>query len=68
MMFKIIAIAFLVLGTMLQPSVAQDLGPAVGTKAPDIGTPFDQSGQPRTIASLMGSKGVVLFFFRSTVW
>jgi hypothetical protein len=49
-------------------AMAQDLGPAVGTKAPDIGTPLDQAGKPRSIGSLMGDKGLVLFFFRSTVW
>lgn len=47
---------------------ADDLGPASGSKAPDIGTPLDQSGKPRTLASLMGDKGVVLFFFRSAAW
>ena len=68
-MLRTIAVAlFLAFGTMVQTAAAQDLGPAVGTKAPDIGMPLDQSGQPRTIASLMGSKGVVLFFFRSAVW
>ena len=47
---------------------AEDLGPAIGTKAPDIGTRLDQSGKPRAIASLMADRGVVLFFFRSAVW
>jgi peroxiredoxin len=45
-----------------------DLGPATGTKAPDIGTPLDQSGKPRSFASLMGDKGMVFFFFRSAAW
>ncbi len=45
-----------------------DLGPAVGTKMPDIGTPSDQTGTPRTMASLMGEKGVVFLFFRSAAW
>ena len=39
-----------------------------GTKAPDIGAPLDQNSKPRPLASLMGDKGLVLFFFRSTVW
>jgi peroxiredoxin len=47
---------------------ADDLGPAIGTRAPDIGTPFDQTGTPRSFTSLMGDKGVVLFFFRSAAW
>jgi peroxiredoxin len=47
---------------------ADDLGPPVGTKAPDIGTPLDQTGHPRTLADLTGSNGLVLFFFRSADW
>jgi peroxiredoxin len=45
-----------------------DLGPAVNAKAPDFGTPLDQTGKPRSLASLMGDKGLVLFFVRSVVW
>lgn len=45
-----------------------ELGPPTGTKAPAIGTPLDQSGKPRSIESLMGDKGLVLFFFRSADW
>jgi peroxiredoxin len=45
-----------------------DLGPPVGSPAPTIGTPPDQTGKPRTLASLMGDKGLVLFFFRSADW
>jgi hypothetical protein len=53
---------------MMQVAAADDLGPAVGTKAPDIGAPLEQSGKPRTLASLQGDKGTVLFFFRSAAW
>jgi peroxiredoxin len=45
-----------------------DLGPAINAKAPDIGTPRDQTGQPRALPSLMGEKGLVLLFFRSADW
>jgi peroxiredoxin len=45
-----------------------ELGPPVNSKAPDIGTPRDFTGQPRSLASLMGQKGLVLFFFRSADW
>ncbi|HEX3487550.1 MAG TPA: peroxiredoxin family protein [Micropepsaceae bacterium] len=45
-----------------------DLGPPVNTKVPDIGTPPDQTGTPRSLNSLMGEKGLVLFFFRSADW
>jgi peroxiredoxin len=47
---------------------AEELGPPIGGKAPDIGTPQDQTGKARTLQSLMGEKGVVLFFFRSASW
>jgi peroxiredoxin len=49
-------------------SFAEDLGPAVGTKAPDIGTRLDQSGKPRQLSDLMGRNGLVLMFFRSAEW
>jgi hypothetical protein len=67
-MLKKIALAILAIAVLVQTAAAQDLGPATGAKAPDIGMPLDQSGKPRAIASLMGDKGVVLFFFRSVVW
>ncbi|MES2294039.1 MAG: peroxiredoxin family protein [Pseudomonadota bacterium] len=47
---------------------AYDLGPATGTKVPSIGMPQDETGKPRALESLMGEKGVVLFFFRSAAW
>jgi len=64
-MAKWIVAMALVLAAISDGATAQDLGPAVGTKAPDIGTPSDQNGQPRTLASLMGAKGLVLLCFRS---
>ena len=45
-----------------------ELGPPVFAKAPDIGSPRDFTGTPRTLTSLMGEKGLVLFFFRSADW
>lgn len=47
---------------------AFELGPAVGAIAPDIGTPVDSTGAPRSIQSLMGKQGLVLFFYRSAAW
>lgn len=49
-------------------SFAEDLGPAIGTKAPDIGTRLDQSGKPHQLSDLMGRNGLVLFFYRSADW
>jgi cytochrome oxidase Cu insertion factor (SCO1/SenC/PrrC family) len=45
----------------------QRLGLQVGTRAPDF-TLLDQEGQSRTLASLMGPKGLMLVFFRSADW
>jgi peroxiredoxin len=67
---KIFAALLIALGLSV-PAIANpayDLGPATGTKVPDIGMPQDQTGKPRSLESLMGEKGVVLFFFRSAAW
>ena len=45
----------------------QSLGPQVGTRVPDF-TLADQRGRPRTLASLMGPKGLMLVFIRSADW
>jgi cytochrome oxidase Cu insertion factor (SCO1/SenC/PrrC family) len=52
-----------------QPTLpdVQKLGPQSGTRAPDF-TLLDQKGQSRTLASLMGPKGLMLVFFRSADW
>ena len=64
LMFSIMA----VIATPLLANPDFDLGPPVNAKAPDIGTPRDFTGMPRTLQSLMGEKGLVLFFFRSADW
>src|SRR5260370_4332552 len=46
----------------------EDLGPPVGTTAPDIGTRLDQLGKPHRLPHLIGRNGFVLFFFRSAAW
>ena len=53
----------------LEPTLpdVQNLGPQIGTRAPDF-TLLDQKGQSRTLASLMGPKGLMLVFFRSADW
>jgi peroxiredoxin len=61
--FMVFAFAF-----SLEPAAADELGPPVGLVAPDIGKRLDQTGAPRTLADLMGSKGLVLMFFRSADW
>src|SRR5688572_9417685 len=49
-------------------AAAPEIGPPIGAKVPDIGSPPDQTGAQRSLASLMGEKGLVLFFFRSADW
>ena len=56
------------IGGAVAVTAAEDLGPPVGIKAPDIGTRLDQTGKPRTLADVMGPNGVVLMFFRSADW
>ena len=46
---------------------ASATGPNPGDKVPNF-TLSDQSGQPRSLASLQGPKGLVLLFFRSADW
>jgi len=58
----------LLLNPVSQLKAAEDLGPSIGARVPDIGTPPDQNGTPRTLQSLMGENGLVLFFFRSADW
>ncbi len=42
-------------------------GPAVGTRVPDF-TLTDQDGRARSLASLMGKRGLMLYFVRSADW
>ena len=62
------AFAALISATLAVRTYAEDLGPPVATKAPDIGTRLDQTGKPRTFADLMGRNGLVLMFNRSADW
>ena len=64
----ILGLAVLAFVSSFQPATADELGPPVGLIAPDIGKRLDQNGMPRTLADVMGSKGVVLMFFRSSDW
>jgi hypothetical protein len=45
----------------------QKLGPQVGTRVPDFAL-ADQHGERRTLASLMGARGVMIVFYRSADW
>jgi peroxiredoxin len=63
----IVSLAFLLTASALSAS-AEDLGPPVAAKAPDIGTRLDQTSKPRRLSDLMGQNGLVLMFFRSADW
>lgn len=47
---------------------AAEPGPRVGEKLPDMIEAFDQTGRQQNLATLMGQKGVALFFVRSADW
>jgi peroxiredoxin len=64
----ILGIVVFAFASSLKPAAAEDLGPPIGLIAPDIGKRLDQAGTPRTLADVMGSRGLVLMFFRSTDW
>src|SRR5258707_4464751 len=66
--FAALSFAILIQAGPGQANPDFDLGPAINARAPNIGTPPDQTGTPRTLPSLMGEKGMVLFFFRSADW
>jgi peroxiredoxin len=67
-MAGVLAAAILVAGITAVAASAEDLGPPVATKAPDIGARLDQNGEPRAFSDLMGKNGLVLMFFRSADW
>lgn len=51
------------------PPASKDLktGPEVGAKVPNFTLP-DQTGRKRTLASLTGKNGLLLYFVRSADW
>jgi peroxiredoxin len=65
---RVLALTVLALAPPATAAWADDLGPAIGTIAPDIGTRPDQTGKSHRLPELMGKNGLVLFFFRSADW
>ena len=47
--------------------LAREYGPAMGAKLPDFALQ-DQDGHARSFQSLLGPKGALILFFRSSVW
>lgn len=65
---RIVGLLMVVAAPFAVGAAAEDLGPPVGSKAPDIGARPDQTGKPRTFADLTGRNGLVFMFFRSADW
>jgi hypothetical protein len=69
----IAAVLGVLLGARPQPQAApampdvQTLGPRVGDRVPAFALK-DQRGDTRTLASLIGPKGLMLVFYRSADW
>jgi peroxiredoxin len=63
-----VSFGLLVFASLPLVAATEEFGPPIGAKVPDIGTPPDQTGTQRSLSSLMGEKGLVLFFFRSADW
>ena len=63
-----IALSAVVLAASQSTTVdPKTVGPQIGSKVPSF-TLTDQTGQSRTLQSLMGPKGAILVFFRSAEW
>ena len=63
-----VSLGFLVFASLPLTAAPEELGPPIGAKVPDIGTPPDQTGAQRSFSSLVGEKGLVLLFIRSADW
>jgi len=60
----VVALAALAAAT----ATAAEPGPAVGVRFPHDLAALDQAGKPQSLESLMGEKGVAIFFVRSADW
>ena len=59
--------ASLAVPAVLASDYSDGWGPPVGTALPEAAL-TDQSGQPQTLAGLMGPRGLLIFFNRSADW
>jgi peroxiredoxin len=62
------SVALLAAGCDTAAETQAEPGPAVGERFPHELHAPDQSGQPRSLASVMGDKGVAILFVRSADW
>lgn len=62
----VIGVAALALAAQ-QAAAQVPSGPAVGARVPDF-TLTDQDGKARSLSSLLGKRGLMLYFVRSADW
>jgi peroxiredoxin len=62
------AAALLAVGVALAADMPATPGPAPGTKFPHALAATDQNGKAQSLKSLMGAKGLAVFFVRSADW
>ncbi len=67
-MFAKAAAAFWFALAALSPAIAGELGPKVGAAIPHDLAATDATGAARSFESLVGPKGMALFFIRSVDW
>ena len=65
---SIVVFASLGIAFCAAAALAAEPGPQVGARFPHELAAPDQSGEPQTLASVMGEKGVAIFFVRSADW
>jgi peroxiredoxin len=63
-----LSIVPLMLAATVWFAAAAELGPQVGAKFPHALEAVDQNGKPQSLTSVMGEKGVAVFFVRSADW
>jgi peroxiredoxin len=64
----LVAAALLVVGSALAANMPATPGPAPGAKFSHALAATDQNGKAQTLKSLMGTKGLAVFFVRSADW
>ncbi len=64
----VIAAAFAVASAVFAPANAGELGPKIGAAIPHTLSASDANGAAQTFDSLVGPKGMALFFVRSLDW
>lgn len=66
--FLVLLLVIWLPASSLGAATPEDLGPAVGSKAPHALVSIDQAGKTRSFDDLAGENGLVLMFVRSASW